>query len=325
MSPSGLKALDILILLPWEEAHRYKYEALIRAAHSDLSIRTVATLKEAGELIATAEIFMAFGASMHEDIFGAAKRLRWIHSFGTGLDGITDQPGLRREVVVTATRGIHGAPLSEIAILFMLALARDFPRSLRGQQRREGDRFRAQLLYGKTVGVLGVGQIAQDLAPRLKALGMTVIGVTRTPRDLLGFDTMVVRDDLLSTVVKCDYIVLLAPLGPDTRGIVDDALLRALKPSAFLVNIARGGLVDETALIAALREGRLAGAALDTTEKEPLPSSDPLWDAPNLILTPHLGGFYETYVEDSIEQLLHNLAQFRAGGFEAMLNREKRP
>jgi D-2-hydroxyacid dehydrogenase (NADP+) len=324
MSQPETEELDLLILLPWEEGHRQGYERHIQRAYPRLFIRTVGKLEEARALIPAADIFMSFGASLHEDIFGDARRLRWVHAFGTGLDGIVDQPGLGRDVIVTATRGIHGAPLSEIAIMLMLALARDFPRSVRAQQQREWDRFRAQLLYGKTVGVFGVGQIARDLAPRLKALGMRVIGVTRTARDLPGFDEMRSRSEIYATAAECDYLILLVPLEPDTRRVVDGALLRAMKPTAFLVNIARGALVDESALIEALKEGRLAGAALDTTEKEPLPADDPLWDAPNLILTPHLGGFYDAYVEDSIEQILHNLTQFYAGRFEAMLHRDPR-
>lgn len=315
---------DILILLPWDNRHRSCFETLIRADQPDVSIRTVGTIQEARDAIAEVDVFMAFGVAVKEDIFGAARKLRWVHAFGTGVDGIVDQPGLDPRVVVTATRGIHGPPLSEIAILQMLALARDFPRSVRAQERHAWERFRAKLLYQKTVGILGVGQIALALAPRLKALGMNVVGITREKRDCAGFDRFEFRDDLLSAVADLDYLVLLVPLEPDTRHIVNEDVLAAMKQGAYLVNIARGGLVDEAALIAALKSGHLAGAALDTMEREPLPPEDPLWDAPNVILTPHLGGFYDTYVEDSIDQILFNLRQFRAGRMDAMNNLEAR-
>ncbi|HUZ67448.1 MAG TPA: D-2-hydroxyacid dehydrogenase [Beijerinckiaceae bacterium] len=314
----------ILVLLPWDASHRRQYETLIRAAQPDVEIATVDALQDAAERIGEVDVFMAFGAAIKRDIFAGARRLRWVHAFGTGLDGIVDQPGLDPRVIVTATRGIHGPPLSEIAILQMLALARDFPRSVRAQERHHWDRFRARLLFGKRAGILGVGQIACELAPRLKALGMEVVGFTRAKRDLAGFDRLYDRQDLIGRAASLDFLVLLAPLESETRHIISEAVLRALKSSAFLINIARGALVDEAALLAALVEGRIAGAALDTTEREPLPADDPLWDAPNLILTPHLGGFYETYVQDSIDQILFNLDRFRAGDFEAMKNREAR-
>lgn len=314
---------DILIFLPWDPSYRFQYENLIREAHPDLAIRTVGTLNEARAAISGADIFMAFGAALSEDIFGGAERLQWVHAFGTGLDGIIDQPSLKRDVVVTSTRGIHGAPLSEIAILLMLSMARDFPRSVRARDRHVWDRFRARLLYRKTVGILGVGLIAADLAPRLAALGMRVIGITRTPRDLPGFAGFAPRDDLHKAVADLDFLVLLIPLEPDTREIVDAGVLGAMKKGSYLVNIARGGVIDEAALGNALKTGHLAGAALDATQKEPLPPDDPLWDAPNLIITAHLGGFYDTYAEDSIDQILTNIAHFRAGRIDAMLNREK--
>lgn len=315
---------DILIFLPWDPSYRHQYEILIREAHPDLDIRTVGTLDDARAAIVEADIFMAFGAALTEDIFAGAKRLKWVHAFGTGVDGIIDQPGLKHDVIVTSTRGIHGPPLSEMAILLMLALVRQFPRSVRALDKHVWDRFRAQLLYRKKVGILGVGLIAADLAPRLKALGMNVIGITRTPRDIPGFDGFLPRDDLHKAVAALDFLVLLIPLEPDTREIVDAGVLAAMKKGSYLVNIARGGVIDEAALCNALKMGHLAGAALDTTQKEPLPPGDPLWNAPNLIITAHLGGFYDTYADDSIDQIRTSIAHFRAGRFDAMLNREKR-
>ena len=316
---------DVLILLPWDPSFRFRYENLIRQHHSDLSIKTVSTLAEARAGLPDAHVFMAFGAALKEDIFGGADRLKWVHAFGTGVDGIVDQPGLRPDVIVTSTRGIHGPPLSEIAILHMLAMARSFPRSVRSQDDRKWDRFRAKTLNRKTAGILGVGLIATDLAPRLQALGMEVVGITRAPRPgLPGFDRFAPRDNLQAAVADLDFLVLLIPLEPDTREIVNADVLGAMKRGSFLVNIARGGVLDERALIEALKSGQLGGAALDTVQKEPLPAEDPLWDAPNLILTPHLGGFYEDYADDSIGQILENIAHFRAGETDRMINREQR-
>ena len=315
---------DVLILLPWDPSYRFIYEQLLRRRHPDLRIRTIATLAEARSAISQADVFMAFGAALTQDIFGDAKRLKWVHAFGTGVDGIVDQPGLRPEVIVTSTRGVHGAPLSEMAIMAMLALARDLPRSIRAQQKHVWDRFRARLLYRKTVAIVGVGLIAADLAPRLKALGMTVIGVTQTPRDLPGFDRFALRERLAETVSECDFVVLLLPHEPRTHGLFGRGALAAMKRGAYLINIARGGVLDEDALAELLKSGHLAGAALDAVQQEPLAPDHPLWDAPNLLLTPHLGGFYDDYAYDSIDQINANMIKFRAGAFDAMINREKR-
>lgn len=315
---------SILILLPWEEKIRFTFERLILARYPDLPVTTVATLKEAAEKIVDAEIFMAFGVAVKEDIFVHAKKLRWVHAFGTGVDGIADRDSLSRDVIVTSTRGIHGAPLSEIAILHMLALARDYPRSIRAHDKHQWDRFRASLLQGKRAGILGVGLIAEALAPRLHALGMHVVGISRTPRDLSGFSSWAPRDDLKKSLSDLDFLILLIPYDEMTHHIINADVISAMKKGAYIINIARGGVIDEKALASALHSGQLGGAALDTVHKEPLPSDDPLWDAPHLIITPHLGGFYDTYPEDCIDQIYTNIAAYLADRPQDMVNLETR-
>jgi phosphoglycerate dehydrogenase-like enzyme len=297
---------------------------LIRERFPDLSVKTVATVADARRDIVDADIFMAFGVAVKEDIFVDAKKLKWVHAFGTGVDGITDREGLAKDVIVTSTRGVHGAPLSEIAVLHMLAMARDFPRSVRARDNHQWDRFRIKILQGRRVGILGVGLIAEALAPRLKALGMHVVGISRTARDLPGFDEWAPRDDLKVSVADLDYLVLLVPYDETTHHIINASILQAMKKGVYIVNIARGGLIDEPALIAALQSGQVGGAALDTVQNEPMPADNPLWDAPNLIITPHLGGFYDTYPEDTIDQIAHNLRAFMAGHPDEMINREAR-
>ncbi len=315
---------SILILLPWEEKIRFTFERLILARYPDLPVTTVATLKEAAEKIVDAEIFMAFGVAVKEDIFVHAKKLRWVHAFGTGVDGITDRAGLAKHVTVTSTRGIHGAPLSEIAILHMLALARDYPRSIRAHDKHQWDRFRARLLQGKRAGILGVGLIAEALAPRLHALGMHVVGISRTARDLPGFSSWAPRDDLKKSLSDIDFLILLVPYDETTHHIINADVISAMKPGAYVINIARGGVIDEVALASALHSGHLGGAALDTVHKEPLPADDPLWNAPHLIITPHLGGFYDTYPEDCIDQIYTNIAAYLADRPQDMVNLEAR-
>jgi phosphoglycerate dehydrogenase-like enzyme len=202
----------------------------------------------------------------------------------------------------------------------MLALARDIPKAVRAQDRHEWLRWPAKLLSGKTVGILGVGAIAQKLAPKCKALGMTVIGISSAARAVSGFDRMHGRDELMRVVPELDYLVLLTPYSPATHQLVGAAVFSAMKPTSFLVNLARGGVVDEEALVEALRARRIAGAALDVFQQEPLPHDHPLWSFENVIITTHQGGFCDVYVDLAMPMIEHNMRCFLAGELSKMIN-----
>src|SRR5882757_2238683 len=207
----------------------------------------------------------------------------------------------------------------------MLSLARDMPRSARAQDKSAWERWPARLLEGKTVGILGVGLIAEYLAPICKALGMTVIGISGSPRPAPGFDRVVARADLMKVAPEFDYLVALAPLTPETRGIVGEKLLAAMKPSAYLVNVARGGVVDEPALIKALEAGTIAGAALDVFSEEPLPPTNPLWKTKNVTIFPHLGGYSQGYEDRAMPTIEGNMRKFLAGDLKTMVNIVRKP
>ena len=181
---------------------------------------------------------------MADHVVRDAPKLKWIQALGTGVDNIIDLPSLGKDVVVTNVCGIHGAPVSEATIAAMLSLARDLPRSARAQDKAQWERWPSHLLSGCTVGILGVGLIAEYLAPICKAFGMTVIGFSGAPRAAPGFDRMVSRGELLQVASELDYLVALAPLTPEKRGIIGEKVLAAMTPSAFLVNVPRGGVVD---------------------------------------------------------------------------------
>jgi D-2-hydroxyacid dehydrogenase (NADP+) len=312
--------MHVLIFLPWDESERFLYERIIAPRFPALTAQTVGTIDELKANIGRTEILMSFGVRLPPGIFGHAPRLKWVHAFGTGVDGIADQETLHRDVLITSTKGIHGPPVAEAALASMLALSRDLPRSVRGQDRRVWDKWRMRLLDRKIVGILGVGAIAQALAPRCQAMGMTVVGISRTPRPAAGFDRIVPRSDLERVVVDLDYLVLLLPLEPDTRHIVGDRVLAAMKPTSYLVNVARGGVLNDAALVRALESKKLAGAALDVFDQEPLPIDHPFWRMPNVIITPHFGGYYDRYVEDSADQICRNLERFLTGRVAEMEN-----
>jgi phosphoglycerate dehydrogenase-like enzyme len=211
-----------------------------------------------------------------------------------------------------------------MAFLHMLAFARDFRRIERQRLAKKWERYPGTLLDGKTVGILGVGAIAEGLAPRCKAFGMRVVGISRSYRPIPGFDKIFSRGDIVDAVADLDFLIMLVPLEDDTRNLVDDRVLMAMKPTSFLINLARGGVLDEAALIRALSDKRIAGAALDALATEPLPADSPLWSMPNVIVTPHLGGYYDNYPRDAAMQFEQSLAHFLAGRAELMLNRDKR-
>ncbi|WP_425228939.1 D-2-hydroxyacid dehydrogenase [Sphingomonas sp.] len=273
---------------------------------------------------ADAEILVTIGPALGRaanQIFVAAGKLRWIQSIGTGTDNLLGHPALRPGVAVTNVRGVHGDQMSEAAIGAMLALARDLPRIVRQQAEARWERFAPRLLAGATVGILGLGAIAAALAPRLKALGMTTVGIGGTPRALDGFDRVEPRGALVEVAAGLDYLVVLTPYSTDTHHLVDAAVLAAMKPDACVVNLARGGVVDEAALLIALDAGRLSGAALDVFAQEPLGADSPWWRHPRVLVTPHLGGFHAGYGEQVYTAVADNLRRYLAGGIEALVNR----
>jgi D-2-hydroxyacid dehydrogenase (NADP+) len=316
---------NLLILTEVQEAMRARYKAMLLERFPELTINVVGHHNDVGPYIADTDILLCFSPPMADHVVRDAKKLKWIQALGTGVDNIVDLPSLGPEVVVTNIRGIHGAPVSEATIAYMLSLARDLPRAVHAQDKSTWERWPSQLLDRKTVGILGVGLIAEYLAPLCKQFGMTVMGISATPRAAPGFDRMVARGDLMKVAGELDFLVTLAPPMAETRGIIGAKVLAAMKPSAYLINVARGGLVDETALIAALENGTIAGAALDVFSQEPLPSDNPLWKTKNLTIFSHLGGYSVGYEKRAMPTIAGNMAKFLAGDFKSMINIVRKP
>ena len=312
--------IRLLILLTLPEKIRMQYYDGLRGAFPDLAIDMVDHHSRVDPYIDEADILLTFGAHMADHVLEKGRKLRWIQALGTGVDGIVDRPPFREGVLVTNMHGLHGDSVPEAAIMLMLALARDLPRAMRNRGARKWERYPSRLLKRKTVGIFGVGAIARSLAPKCKSFGMTVVGITSAPRSMEGFDRMAHRGELEKIVCELDFLVLLTPYTPQTHGMVGAKVLAAMKPSAYLVNLARGGIVDEEALARALREKRLAGAALDVFANEPLPEDHPFWSMDNVIVTPHLGGFHDQYAEEALPTVVENFRKFLAGDIEHMVN-----
>jgi phosphoglycerate dehydrogenase-like enzyme len=311
---------NVLILLTLPEPVRSQYRDRLRRRFPEITIELVDHHSKTGPYIAAADALVTFAPMLSSQVLESAKRLKWIQALGTGVDNLIDQAALRKDVIVTNVRGIHGAPVSEAALAAMLALARGLPRAIRAQDERQWRRFPAQLLHDKTVGIFGIGQIAEALAPKCKAFGMRVVGVTSAPRNIAGFDRMHRREELAQVVGDFDFFVLLTPLTAATRNSIDAKIFAAMKPTSFLINLARGGVVDEPALIEALNNKRIAAAALDVFSHEPLPVDHPFWSMPNVIITTHQGGFCDVYIDYALPTVETNMACFLNGDFNGMIN-----
>lgn len=297
------------------------YDSVLNSEFPKVHTRAVDSMDAAAEFLPEAHIIVASPLLMSDAVLTSAPQLQWIQALTAGVDGFTSLQSLRRDVILTSMRGIHGPPVSEAAVSAMLSLSRDVPAFVRNQDAAEWKRWPVRLLSGKTVGILGVGVIAETLAPICKAFGMHVVGFVSEQRAVPGFDEVHLRDAIREIVPRLDYLVILAPLTDSTRNFVDAGVIGAMKPSAFLINVARGGIVDEAALVDALRSKRIAGAALDVFSEEPLPRAHPFWSLENVIVTPHQAGLCDVYPNLALPIIRKNLECFLSGQTASMLNR----
>lgn len=220
-----------------------------------------------------------------------APALQWLHVFNAGVDHPIYTEMLQRGVRLTTSAGSTAVPIAQTAIAGLLMLARNFPRWLTAQRERRWDPMRPadfpRDLVGQTAVVLGLGSIGSEIARLAQALGLKVIGIRRSPKKPGDpVDELHTVDKLPQLLPHCDWLIIACPLTSETRGLIDAGMLARLRKGSCIINIARGEIIDETAMIAALREGQLGGAYLDVFAKEPLEES-PLWDMPNVLITPH--------------------------------------
>jgi D-2-hydroxyacid dehydrogenase (NADP+) len=311
---------NVLLTLTLPPPIRERYANHLRACFPDVNVNLVDHHEKVDPFIADADVLVTFGPMMSDHVFAKAKNLKWVQALGSGVDGIADQASFRQGILLTNIRGIHGAPVAEAAIASMLALARDIPRSVRNQDKHAWERWPSRVLAGKTVVIVGVGLIAEALAPLCKAFGMNVVGVTSSARALPGFGAMRATDDMHDALGHADHVVLLAPHTPKNHRMINAAAFAAMKRGAFFINLARGGVVDEAALIDALRSGHIAAAALDVFDEEPLQPEHPFFDMTNVIVTAHLGGFFVEYPDHALPTVEENMRRFLAGDFVNMIN-----
>ncbi len=243
----------LLIYINRTEHRAWMYEEALSAAFPDLELRIAASHEAALENASWMDVLVTYGSQIDDELVARAGNLKWIHLLATGTDFMWKVDNLGADVLISNTRGIHGPPMSKMGIMMMIGLGRRFPGFMKNQQAVQWNRFPGTLIDGKTLGILGIGAIAEDLAPKCKALGMTVIGISETERPVPGVDSFRRRAELVELAPELDYLVVLIPHTPETECIINEAFLEAMKPTAYLLNLAWGGVVDEDALIAALK------------------------------------------------------------------------
>jgi phosphoglycerate dehydrogenase-like enzyme len=306
-------------------ARRPAFRASILAAlqaEPDIDLRAVATFEE------LAAVFVGVDGLVMNDVpipraqeFGALLRgsttLRWLHITGAGREGLIAAGGAPPGVTVTGPAGAHAPALAEHAMAFILAFTRRIPEfalATRNHTWAADVRTRMTSVEGQTLAIIGPGNFGHQLAKRARAFGMNVIAATRSPKDDPDLDEVFPLTALRDVLARADFIAVTISRTPQTERLIGRAEFAACKPTAYFVNIARGGIVDQSALVEALRSGQIAGAGLDVTDPEPLPHDDPLWDAPNVIISPHCAGGTSPLSQRRLAgRVIENLARFRNG------------
>lgn len=248
-----------------------------------------------------------------DELLTRTGRVGWLHFLSAGVEQIWKMGFDKRAMPMTKSSGVHGPAMSEYAIGAMLYFAKQFGRFHDQAQRAEWQRAWLDELTGRQLTVLGMGHIGQSLAKRAGAFDMKVVGTLRRIRAVDGVARVVPLAEIASELVRTDYLVVCLPLTDETRGLVDETFLLRLKPGAVLVDISRGGVVRGDGVVAALENGHLRGAALDVFEQQPLPPESPLWQRPDVLITPHVSGTTPFYLERALSIFLHNANAFCKG------------
>jgi len=308
----------------------------LRAVSPRLQVthRTATTIDEVGDVWGEVDVLYTSGLLPAPE---RAPKLKWVQSHWAGVETILNHPLFRRATLTTAS-GVHTSNLAEYVIMMLLAFGHRLPRMLEYQSRAEWPEPRWHLfvpdeLRGATLGLVGYGSIGREVARLAKAFGMRVLATKRNVQstsdegwqianagDATGsrVDRFYAHTDVRSLLPECDYVALIVPLTPETRHLIGAREFSLMKKNAVLINVARGGVVDEPALIEALQTSVIAGAALDVFAQEPLPTDSSLWRLPNVILSPHVGGFTLEYDARAMQLFAENLRRYVNG--EPLLN-----
>jgi phosphoglycerate dehydrogenase-like enzyme len=280
------------------------------------SLRFAVGTEELERAIGGAEALLVwdFRSTELRDAWHRADKLRWVHVAGAGVDAVLFPGLVESAVTVTNSRGVFDRAIAEYVSGLMLLFAKDLHRSLELQRHRKWVHRETEMLAGKKLLVVGAGPIGRMISRQARCLGMETSAVARTerPRDA-DFGRVFSSEQLDEALPDADYVVVAAPLTDQTRGMFGAAQFERMKPGARLMNVGRGAIVDEPALVEALREGRIAGAALDVFSEEPLPEHSPLWEMPQVVVSPHMSGDFVGWLEALGELFVENFRRWERG------------
>ncbi len=318
--------ITVLILTPMGDAEMAK----IKAVSADLKVVNAAHLmprfppvneqpdpakeKELDNLLAEAEIL--YGFIFPRNVIARSPRLKWVQTVSAGVDRTLTPDIAASSVIMTNVSGMHVVPISEMVFGFILSYAKHLVQAGRQQSQKKWERFPSSVLEGKTLGILGLGNIGRRVAKLGKAFGMRTVATRRHVRQVRparDVDKVYPYQQLNVLLAESDYVVNCLPFTRETAKIIGSGELSRMKPTAFLINIGRGGTIDEEALAQALLEKRIAGAGLDTFQREPLPVESPLWEIPDVIITPHVSGATDDYMEKATAIFCDNLRRYITG------------
>lgn len=312
LNPIGEGCLDRIAAVRSNVRVHDASQMLVFSAGELVDQRDRSSRERIDALLAGAEVI--YGFIPPENIIRRAPKLRWINAPSAGVERFLTPDIIESQVILTNSRGIHSTQMGETTFEMLLMLARKAPLFFRLQRERKWQRIVPGILHAKTLAVLGLGVIGQEIARLGKAFGMRVIAMEKEEMVPGGnVDAVFTPAELGELLSRADYVVVTLPLTPETKEIIGERELRAMKPTAYLVNVARGGVIDEEALIRALSEGRIAGAGLDVFAREPLPAESKLWELPNVIISPHIAGAREDYDTLAVNLFCENLKRYLDG------------
>jgi phosphoglycerate dehydrogenase-like enzyme len=280
------------------------------------SLRFAVGSEELERVIGGAEALLVwdFRSTELRDAWHRADSLRWVHVAGAGVDAVLFPELVESDITVTNSRGVFDRAIAEYVLGLMLLFAKDFRRSLEFQRRREWVHRETEMLAGKRLLVVGAGPIGRMISRQARCMGMESSAVARTQRsEDADFERVFPSEQLDEALPEADYVVIAAPLTAQTRGMFGAAQFGRMKPGARLINVGRGPIVDESALVEALREGRISGAALDVFAKEPLLEDSPLWEMPQVVVSPHMSGDFVGWLEALGELFVENFRRWERG------------
>ena len=318
-----MEKCKIVLTNPMPEESRHEILSVKPNSIQLIDINDLSRREYGGDTQAKAELDkilletdVVYGGRWPVNLQQRAPHLKWLQVTSAGVDRYITNELKKSPAILTNVSGIHATPIGEFVLTFMLMFAKKMPYASEMKQKKEWSRYAASVLRGKTVGVVGLGHIGKEVARLSKTFGMQVIATRRTAKTMTksrNVDMLLPSSWLPKLLTQSDFVVITLPLTEDTRNMFSNAQFRLMKESAYIINIGRGPIIDEPALIRALNENQIAGAGLDVFSLEPLPSTSPLWKMPNVIMTPHVSGGQEDYEKEANKIFCENLKRFLAG------------